>query len=207
MKKLLILIFSLFLLGPPPIFADDISDFQIEGISIGDSLLDYMTEDEILEEIERTKDMYPYLEPNKYAPIYFRGNSSTYVGFSFFIKKPTSTKYITNKNEKYIILSIRGMMNYIEDFDGCLQKRDEIVEVLSEMFPNIQKYENTYSHAADPSGNSINDDVYFEFNSGDSVDLTCNNFEENFRNKMKWTEGLDLVIRSKEIVSWLENKI
>ena len=49
MKKLLILLFSLFfLISSPSIFADDISDFQIEGISIGDSLLDYMTEDEIM---------------------------------------------------------------------------------------------------------------------------------------------------------------
>ncbi len=56
MKKLLILLFSLFFLSSPSVFADDISDFQIEGISIGDSLLDYMTEEEILEEIERTKD-------------------------------------------------------------------------------------------------------------------------------------------------------
>ena len=29
------------------VFAEDISDFEIEGMSIGDSLLDYMNEDEI----------------------------------------------------------------------------------------------------------------------------------------------------------------
>jgi len=45
MKKLLILLFSFFLFGLSSVFADDISDFQIEGISIGDSLLHYMTED------------------------------------------------------------------------------------------------------------------------------------------------------------------
>ena len=55
MKKLLILLFSFFLYSPS-VFADDISDFQIEGISIGDSLLDYMTEDEILKEIELNYD-------------------------------------------------------------------------------------------------------------------------------------------------------
>ena len=48
MKKLLIILFSLFFLSSPSVFADDISDFQIEGISIGDSLLDYMTEDEFI---------------------------------------------------------------------------------------------------------------------------------------------------------------
>ena len=53
MKKLLILLFSLFfLISSPSIFADDISDFEIEGISIGDSLLDYMTEEEIHKQIE-----------------------------------------------------------------------------------------------------------------------------------------------------------
>ena len=31
--------------------ADDISDFQIEGMSIGDSLLDYFSEEEIKEEL------------------------------------------------------------------------------------------------------------------------------------------------------------
>ena len=55
MKKLLILLFSIFFLSSHSVFADDISDFQIEGISIGDSLLDYMTEDEILKEIEINK--------------------------------------------------------------------------------------------------------------------------------------------------------
>ena len=41
MKKLLLLLFSLFFISSPSVFADDISDFQIDGISIGDSLLDY----------------------------------------------------------------------------------------------------------------------------------------------------------------------
>ena len=34
------------LLFSSSVVAEDISDFEIEGISIGDSLLDYMTEDE-----------------------------------------------------------------------------------------------------------------------------------------------------------------
>lgn len=70
MKTLLILLFSLFFLSPFSVFAEDISDFTIEGIGIGDSLLDFMTEDEILEEIEMNLDRYYYLkEPNKYAHI------------------------------------------------------------------------------------------------------------------------------------------
>ena len=48
MKKLLgIVVLGLFLITPSQ--ADDIRDFQIEGMSIGDSLLDYMSEKEIKE--------------------------------------------------------------------------------------------------------------------------------------------------------------
>ena len=41
-----------FLLFSSSMFADDISDFQIEGISIGDSLLKYLDEDHIKEDID-----------------------------------------------------------------------------------------------------------------------------------------------------------
>ena len=49
MKKLLgILVLILFTLQTPS-QADDIRDFQIEGMSIGDSALDYFSEEEIIE--------------------------------------------------------------------------------------------------------------------------------------------------------------
>jgi hypothetical protein len=87
MKKLLTFLFSLFLLSSPSVFADDISDFEIEGISIGDSLLDYITEDKILQEIEKTKNWYSYLnEPNKYSEIYLFKDFPTYDSLSFFVK-------------------------------------------------------------------------------------------------------------------------
>ena len=85
MKKLLILLFSIFFLSSPSVYADDISDFEIEGISIGNSLLDYMTEDEILKEIERTKDWSLHLqEPNKYAKVYLGGKFENYDYLGFY---------------------------------------------------------------------------------------------------------------------------
>ena len=51
MKKLLgILVLGLFLITPSQ--ADDSRDFQIEGISIGDNLLDYYSTSEISEAYE-----------------------------------------------------------------------------------------------------------------------------------------------------------
>ena len=203
MKKLLLLLFSLFLLSSPSVFADDISDFQIEGISIGDSLLDYMTEDEILENIERTKDFFAYLkEPNKYAEVYLFQDFSIYERMSFFIKNNSTNQYVTNKNEKYTILLIRGLISYIEDFDSCIQKRDEIVEVLSTMFSNTQKTEMVWTDETEPSGNSIFDDVTFTFDSGDDIMARCNNWDENYRIKNNFSEGLSIAISTKEIFEW-----
>ena len=48
MKKLLaIVVLGLLLINPSQ--ADDISDFQIDGMSIGDSLLDYISKKEIFQ--------------------------------------------------------------------------------------------------------------------------------------------------------------
>ena len=206
MKKLLILLFSLFLFSSTSVFADDISDFSIEGISIGDSLLDYMTEEEILKEIEHTKDYYSYLkEPNKYAEVYLFNDFLTYKdGLSFFVKNNPTSQYITDKNGKYIILSIRGMLSFNEDFEGCIQKRDEIVEELSKVFPNaeIQKFD--YISRSEPSGESVFDDVDLLFDSG-KIKAQCNNWKETYRLKNNFIEGLSISIDTKETTLWLKN--
>ena len=206
MKKLLILLFSLFLLSSTAVFADDISDFEIEGISIGDSLLDYMTEDEILEEIELYSG-YQYLnEPNKYIEIYLQKDSPTYEYLSVFIKNNSLNQYLTNKNETYTILAFGGMINYIEDFDSCLQKQDEILEVVTGMFPNAQKKERNLVHGGDPSGESIINGVYFHFDSGAVIEVACYNFEETFRIENKWDEGLAFTVYSEEIYNWFSDR-
>ena len=60
MKKFLAILILIFTLQTPS-QADDIRDFQIEGMSIGDSLLDYFSENQIL---DNKKDWY---EDKSYA--------------------------------------------------------------------------------------------------------------------------------------------
>ena len=206
MKKLLVILFSFFLLSSPSVFAEDISDFSIEGMSIGDSLLDYMTEEEILKEIELTKDWYSYLnEPNKYVEVYLFKDFLTYDMLSFFIRNNSTNKYMSNKNEKYTILSISAMISYEEDFDNCIVKRDEIAETLSGMFPDAQKRSYSRAHRGEPSGKSILDAINYLLDSGETVDIQCVNFEETWRIKNNQTEGISLGVDSKEIVNWFAN--
>ena len=68
MQKILVLFILLF---SSSVFAEDISDFEIEGMSVGDSLLDYMTEEKIKKEIEINKYMYEYLNnTTKFGEVY-----------------------------------------------------------------------------------------------------------------------------------------
>jgi hypothetical protein len=206
MKKLLILLFSLLFLSSPSVFADDISDFEIEGISIGDSLLDYMTKEEILEEIENNINDFPYLnEPKKYISVYLWKEFPTYDFVSVFIKNNSINKYLTNKDEKYTILSVRGYNRFIEDYDNCLVKRDEIVEIFSGIFPYSTKQAEIRPKSDDPSGNSIFNAVYWFLEGEGLANLSCSNYEEKFRISNNKTEGLSVIIRSEEVNNWLNN--
>ena len=205
MKKLLILLFSIFFLSSPSVFADGISDFEIEGISIGDSLLDYMTEDEILEEIERTKDFFYHLnEPNKYAEVALNNNFSKYDYVSVKIKNNNLNEYVSNKNEKYIILSIRASIAYPNDFDNCIKERDEIVEIFSKILPSAEKSEYYEIHGGDPSGESIIDSVHLD-KSYEGSRYSCIDWGESISSKNNWVDNLSISLRTEEITSWFSD--
>ena len=206
MKIKFSIFFLLFFLISPSVFADDISDFQIEGISIGDSLLDYMTEEEIFKGIEETKNHYLNLnEPNKYAEVYLYKDFPTYTNVSVYINNTSPNQYITDKNEKYVILGLRGMIDYIEDFGSCIQKRDEISEISSEMFPNAQKTESIFTYGEGSFDESDIDAIVFMFASGSAIEAQCNNWNETYRIQNNFTEGLSVVIYSEELIDWFSN--
>ena len=57
MKKLSTYLFLILFSFQTPSWADDIRDFQIEGMSVGDSLLDYFSEEQIKNQKQKTQ--YP----------------------------------------------------------------------------------------------------------------------------------------------------
>ena len=188
----IILIFSLQSLTK----ADDIKDFQIEGMSIGDSLLDYMNEKDILKIMEQTKKHYAYLdEPYKYADVYSFKKYNKYESIAFIIRN--------SSNKNYRILSIRGLIPYNQNLDACMQKRDIIAADFSEMFPNSETVVWKRANPLDPSGNSMFYLVTMVLTNGDEVKIYCSNWDENFRLKNNFSEGLSIELSSKEVVSWL----
>ena len=71
--------------------ADDIKEFEIEGISIGDSLLDYLSKEEIIKGIEFNKPAYKNYS-NDFGEVYIFDNFESYDRLSFKVK-PDDKKY------------------------------------------------------------------------------------------------------------------
>lgn len=202
MKKLLILLFSLLISFS--VLSDDISDFEIEGISVGDSLLEYMSKDEILKGIERNKNDYPYLsEPLKYFEVYLFEEFPIYDVVSVYIKNNGLSKYVTSSNEKYTVLGTRGMIYHDEDYDNCIINRDEVVVELSSIYKNSNQEKIISKHPVDPSGKTTVDGVYFSLSGGGVSEASCFKIEKNLKIEYNWKDFLQVTIYSPEVTNWL----
>ena len=96
MKKLSTFLFLILFIFSSPSFADDISeieDIEIEGISIGDSLLKYLSKEEIIKEIEINKHAYNYLSDD-FGEVYLFGKFENYNHLSFMVKPQKDENYI-----------------------------------------------------------------------------------------------------------------
>jgi len=178
--------------------ADDISELLIEEMSVGDSLLQYMSIDEIKEEFSITKNHYVYLrKPLKYREVYLYKNFENYDVVSFFV----------NPNDANLtILAIRGLNPFINKMDKCLNKRSDIAKEIEKIISKYSKDESNFKSSLDTSGRSIRNNLTYILPSGDEILLSCNDWEETLRKKNNWSEGISVMIWRKEIADWFSDR-
>ncbi len=125
MKKLLAILILVFAFQTPS-WADDIRDFQVEVMSVVDSLLDYFSEEEINKSL-----VEPYPNDDTFLPTEFHN-------LSFF--KIYDSLQIDYKSirKKFIIHSISGIISYENNIKKCEKKKNEIVDELSELFKSAK---------------------------------------------------------------------
>ena len=190
------------LLFSSSMFADDITDLQIEGISIGDSLLDYYSESEI-NDPERLKNSFNY--NNKFLQLGFYENLSTYYKVSVIIKQ-NQKNYVTKKNgNKYLIYGLRGTL-YFDYFEECYEKKDQIVLELSSFFnsKNYEKYiYNDQSHSYDIKSKVSK--VEFLFDNGGVCVVSCTDWSLELEKTMNFVDDLTVELKSPELIDFLNN--
>jgi hypothetical protein len=194
MKKIFVFIILILISLTTLLHSESIKDLEIENISIGDSLLNYLSENEILKEIQiNKKEAYYYLDDTFGEVYYYSGNFKRYDFLSFFVK-PTDSKYI--------IQSIFGIIQYDKNIKQCYEKQNEIDIELSSNYTNLKKKVGEHPHQVDPSGKSIVKYIYYYFDNNDLLRVECTKFEKNLKKKYNWTDGLTVSLVSNDVQKW-----
>ena len=194
MKKILIIIYII-------IFqtfanADDVSDFQIEGISVGDSLLDYFSESEIK---NRTYSGYKSETFVRYVAKENKQLFQTYDTVDFHYK--------TN-DKNYTIYSIGGATWYVNKLEECNKKMYEIVDEMLETFKNALTYDagTTPWLEVDESGKTITTNYYFTLQNGDYIEIACYDWSDKITEEKGYTDHLKVALVKKEFGDWLNDE-
>ena len=116
MKKILPILILIFTLQTPS-QADDIRDFQIEGMSVGDSALDYFSEEEIKKHTNAEVQF-----PNKKFTIVTLNSIDANAIKSLKVYEAVRFAYKAS-SKKYIIHEIAGALYYQDNFKDCFNKK------------------------------------------------------------------------------------
>ena len=166
MKRLSLYLFLILFTLQTPSQADDIRDFQIEGMSTGDSALDYFSEEKIL------NNRAHYFKNKTYTPIEIDD-------VSFEIYDAVQFGYKTG-DKNYTILGLAGNIDYPKNIKPCYKKMDEIVTELTKLFKNIARIteKKTMTQTIDKPGDTKKVSVAYWFDSEDLAVVACYDYSE-----------------------------
>ena len=187
MKKLSTYLFLILFTLQAPSWADDITDFQIEGMSIGDSALDYFSEEKIL------NSRATYFKNKTYTPVEIYDESfEIYDGVQFGYK---------TGDKNYTILGLAGNIDYPNNIKPCYKKMDEIVTELTELFKNIAHIteKKTKVSAIDKPGDTKKVSVAYWFDSKDVAVVACYDYSE----ESGYMDNLSVSVDTKEYNEFL----
>ena len=168
--------------------ADDIKDFEIEGMSINKSALYFMTVDEIV------NNTLPYFETKrKYYISSFVGDLKLYDQVEIYLK--------SNDNKYYIKSIIAGI--FIDELDQCLKQKKKIVNDLDKIFLDIKKISGSKKHEADPTGHSKHYIDQYNLGYPNHIRVECTQFSKEMINAGLANNSLNVVVMTKEINDWV----
>ena len=189
MKKLLVIV-VLGLLFSGNAYADDIKDFEIEGISIGDSLLKYYSK----KKIKKSKKATNY-KSKEFVTADIKFAEKTYDLFRIsYIKKDSA----------YLIHGISGNQSYKNNIDECYPVIEKIMIEASKIFENTKSIKKVFPHQVDKSGKSIITNYNFKVNGG-SLSIACVDYSKKMEKKGR-VDFSRINLSTNVYNDWLRNK-
>ena len=168
--------------------ADDIRDFEIEGMSVGDKLLNFMSINEI------KKNTMPYFkDKRKYYVVGIVDNLKKYDQVEIYLK---------SNDANYEIKSILAGV-FPDNVNKCIEEKKDIIKVLDVMFKDYEKVSDSKNHEADITGNSKAHIDQYNINFPNHIRVECTEFSEQMKNEGQAQNSLNIVVMSKEINNWI----
>ena len=191
MKKLSTYLFLILFSFSAPSFADDIRDLKIEGISVGDSLLDYFSEKVIKNNLMD----YDYKDKEFSTAEFFKAD------FNYELYDIVIVNFKAN-DKNYIIYAVGGVVEY-KNINKCYEEKNKIAEEISSLLKDAKKEEDHKVRTKDPNAEFMSYIWYFT-KEGDRVSIECYDFiPENTYNS---SDQLRIGILEHEFVNWLITK-
>ena len=188
MKKLFTLFFLIFFNFSILSYAENIENIEMEGISIGDSLLKFFSEEEILNQKE-----YIYANEKSFskdvAGIFYTKNLLNYesVQIDFKFNDPNFT-----------IIGLNGYITYENDMSNCYKKQDEILNDLKSIFNNVEIMNDFEDHPGYPKG-----EVKYKRYSFLLVEGERSNLEIMCIEALNYNDRLSVSMKSIEFNNWM----
>ena len=174
--------------------ADDVSELEIEGMSLGDSLLSFMTIDQIEKELNN-KDITAFYKNNTFATLsafFLRDDFEIYDDVGIIIKPNDSN---------FKIYALEGTLYFDNmDISECHKKQ----ELISKDLKNFLKYsKQSVWHDENPP-NYLASVKYIDFLKSSLKTGQLRTICYDYKDKNK-TDLLYVVINSKEFIKFLED--
>ena len=187
--KIILIYLIFFKLNFITLHAENIQDYQIENISLKESLTEYFSVEKI-----KNNSNYEYYKSDKFYRVELIGEKSLqrFDHISFHLKKG---------DKKYIIYEISGIIDYANNVNECYPKQKEIISELSSVFPNVKKFDSGRQKASIDK-NSTYDRYDFILKDGSRIDVMCYDWSE----KIGYLDHLSIGLNTKEFSTWLYNE-
>tara|TARA_Y100000996_G_scaffold311528_1_gene247912 strand:+ start:213 stop:809 length:597 start_codon:yes stop_codon:yes gene_type:complete len=190
-----IIISIFFLFFSKSIFSDEITDFEINGFSVGISLLEFLTEKEI---INKT---YYEIEQGNNKEMGFVNFTDKEINLNnFFLVKAWYKK----NDPKFTIYSLSAFVDINDNIDICVDKKNEIVKDIKSVFTNIDPIEEGWvKHDFDHKSKTNTTFFFFTYSDKTTsfIRVACYDWSQS----SGYDDQLRIEIVTEEYYSWLLN--
>ena len=172
--------------------ADDIFQFEIEGMSVGESALKYF-EKQYLKDGIVNKGTFKYKD-NKFVSIGTVKNYEIYESVGLILMPD---------DDNFEIHGLEGTLYFGDNIDKCYEKQKTIEKDIDNLLGDKifkQNWDSSYKY--DTSGKSKVKYIDYIFKDNSSIRLVCYDMDKDFADP---TDQLSVVVNSKEFMNFLDN--